>query len=90
MSVSDARLSPGWQETRQPGFLPSCGRLCDHAGAHRARRNGDFRAPNAIRFGFTPLYISERDVEAAVDILADIMTHNLWDAPEFKQKALVT
>ena len=51
---------------------------------------GDFRAPNAIRFGFTPLYISERDVEAAVDILADIMTHNLWDAPEFKQKALVT
>ncbi|MDO1580534.1 kynureninase [Rhizobium oryzicola] len=51
---------------------------------------GDFRAPNAIRFGFTPLYISERDVEGAVDILADIMTNNLWDAPEFKQKALVT
>lgn len=51
---------------------------------------GDFRAPNAIRFGFTPLYIAERDVLAAVDILADIMTNKLWDAPQFKQKALVT
>jgi kynureninase len=51
---------------------------------------GDFRAPNAIRFGFTPLYIGERDVLAAVDILADIMDNQLWDAPQFKQKALVT
>lgn len=51
---------------------------------------GDFRAPNAIRFGFTPLYISERDVVAAVDVLADIMDNQLWDAPQFKQKALVT
>ncbi len=51
---------------------------------------GDFRAPNAIRFGFTPLYIGEEDVLAAVDILADIMQNQLWDTPEYKQKALVT
>lgn len=51
---------------------------------------GDFRAPNAIRFGFTPLYISEREVIAAVDILSDIMTNRLWDQPQFKKKALVT
>lgn len=51
---------------------------------------GDFRAPDAIRFGFTPLYIDETDVIAAVDILADIMTNTLWDQPQFKQKALVT
>lgn len=51
---------------------------------------GDFRAPDAIRFGFTPLYIEEKDVIAAVDILADIMTNTLWDQPQFKQKALVT
>jgi kynureninase len=51
---------------------------------------GDFRAPNAIRFGFTPLYIGARDVIAAVDVLADIMDNRLWDVPEFKQKALVT
>ena len=51
---------------------------------------GDFRAPNAIRFGFTPLYIGERDVVSAVDVLADIMDNKLWDAPAFKQRGLVT
>lgn len=51
---------------------------------------GDFRAPNAMRFGFTPLYIDEGDVRSAVAILADIMDKRLWDAPEFKKKALVT
>lgn len=51
---------------------------------------GDFRAPNAIRFGFTPLYIGEAEVTAAVDILADIITNRLWDQPQFKKKALVT
>jgi kynureninase len=51
---------------------------------------GDFRAPNAIRFGFTPLYIGEREVVSAVDVLADIMDNRLWDAPEFKQRGLVT
>ncbi|MGK6315163.1 kynureninase [Neorhizobium sp. DT-125] len=51
---------------------------------------GDFRAPNAIRFGFTPLYIGEHDVIKAVDILEDIMTNRLWDTAEYKQRALVT
>ena len=51
---------------------------------------GDFRAPNAIRFGFTPLYIGERDVLKAVEILEDIMANRLWDAAEYRQRALVT
>ncbi|MFB9953444.1 kynureninase [Rhizobium puerariae] len=51
---------------------------------------GDFRAPDAIRFGFTPLYIGERDVLKAVDILDDIMANRLWDVPEYRQRALVT
>ncbi|KUJ79346.1 kynureninase [Ruegeria profundi] len=51
---------------------------------------GDFRAPNIMRFGFTPLYIDEQDVEGAVEILADIMNNRLWDAPEYKVQQRVT
>jgi kynureninase len=51
---------------------------------------GDFRAPDAIRFGFTPLYLGEHDVLGAVDILADIMTNRRWDQPQYRKKALVT
>ena len=51
---------------------------------------GDFRAPDNMRFGFTPLYIDESDVRAAVDILADVINNKLWDKPEYKQKARVT
>lgn len=51
---------------------------------------GDFRAPNIMRFGFTPLYIDESDVIAAVDILQRILAERLWDQPQFKQKGRVT
>ncbi|WP_171178376.1 kynureninase [Ruegeria sp. HKCCD8929] len=51
---------------------------------------GDFRAPDIMRFGFTPLYIDESDVQGAVDILADIMTNRLWDKPEYKIRQKVT
>jgi kynureninase len=51
---------------------------------------GDFRAPNIMRFGFTPLYIDECDVQAAVDILADVLDNRLWDTPEYHQKSRVT
>ncbi|PCH47400.1 MAG: kynureninase [Hyphomicrobiales bacterium] len=51
---------------------------------------GDFRAPNIMRFGFTPLYIDEHDVMLAVEKLANIMTGNKWDAPQFHQRQKVT
>ena len=51
---------------------------------------GDFRAPNIMRFGFTPLYLDEADVIQAVDILADILDNRLWDRPEYKTKSRVT
>lgn len=51
---------------------------------------GDFRAPNLIRFGFTPLYIDDDDVARAVDILADVLDKRLWDNPVYKAKGRVT
>ncbi|WP_170558531.1 kynureninase [Ruegeria atlantica] len=51
---------------------------------------GDFRAPDIMRFGFTPLYIDEQDVENAAEILTDIMQNRLWDAPEYKVRQHVT
>lgn len=51
---------------------------------------GDFRAPDIMRFGFTPLYLNEQDIDAAIEILANIMRDRLWDTPEFKQRKAVT
>ncbi|WP_171167275.1 kynureninase [Ruegeria sp. HKCCA0370] len=51
---------------------------------------GDFRAPDIMRFGFTPLYIDECDVERAVGIMADIMQNRLWDTPEYRVRQRVT
>lgn len=51
---------------------------------------GDFRAPDIIRCGFTPLFIDADDVAKAIAIVADIMQNQLWDRPEYKTRAKVT
>ena len=51
---------------------------------------GDFRAPDILRFGFTPLYLSLADVEQAADHLCDILRTSAWDRPEFHARAKVT
>ena len=51
---------------------------------------GDFRAPNVMRFGLTPLYIDEPDVMTAVDVIQDVFSNRLWDEPEYKTAHRVT
>ena len=51
---------------------------------------GDFRAPDIMRFGFTPLYLDEADVIAAVDVLERVIRDRLWDRPEFQTRSRVT
>ena len=51
---------------------------------------GDFRAPDIIRFGFTPLYLSFAEVKQAAAILQDILERRAWDAPEFHVRGAVT
>lgn len=51
---------------------------------------GDFRAPDILRFGFTPLYIGEAEVRGAVAVLRQVMDGGLWDRPDYHRKAAVT
>lgn len=51
---------------------------------------GDFRAPDIIRFGFTPLFIDQDEVDAAVAILSEVMAKSLWDSPAYKTRKKVT
>ncbi len=51
---------------------------------------GDFRAPDILRFGFTPLYTRYADAWLAAEILAEILATRAWDRPEFKSRKKVT
>ena len=51
---------------------------------------GDFRAPDLMRFGFTPLYIDVDQVRAAARTLCDVINFNLWDDPKYKTRQKVT
>ena len=51
---------------------------------------GDFRPPDLMRFGFTPLYTRFEDVWRAADILASILASREWDQPRFLERKTVT
>jgi kynureninase len=51
---------------------------------------GDFRAPDLMRFGFTPLYTRYEDAWRAADGLADILAKREWDQPRFLERKKVT
>ena len=51
---------------------------------------GDFRAPDVIRFGLTPLYLGFEDIWTGVDRLARIMAEESWRDPRFAVRGKVT
>jgi kynureninase len=51
---------------------------------------GDFRAPDIMRFGITPLYLRFADIIEAVERLRDICLTSAWDKPEYRERAAVT
>ena len=51
---------------------------------------GDFRAPDVIRFGLTPLYLGFEDIWQAVDRMAKILDTEAWRDPRFAVRGLVT
>ena len=51
---------------------------------------GDFRAPDVMRFGLTPLYLRYEDVYHAVRGLQEVMDTEAWRRPEYAQRLAVT
>jgi kynureninase len=69
---------------RHPNAYEICQALID-AGVV-----GDFRAPDVIRFGLTPLYLRFEDVWTAVEQCTEIMDRRSWDQPRFSARRKVT
>jgi kynureninase len=51
---------------------------------------GDYREPEVLRFGFTPLYTGYADVWDAAEALRRVLDEELWRAPEFQRRGAVT
>jgi kynureninase len=51
---------------------------------------GDFRAPDLMRFGLTPLYTGYADIWDAVAAIKAVMEAEEWRKPAFRQRAAVT
>ena len=51
---------------------------------------GDFRAPDVMRFGLTPLYLRYADIAQAVAVLETVLRTEAWRAPEYRVRQAVT
>lgn len=51
---------------------------------------GDFRAPDIMRFGFTPLYLDRDEIVRAAEILEDVIGNDLWKDQKYQIKSKVT
>ena len=51
---------------------------------------GDFRDPDILRLGLTPLYTSHADIARAARILGDIIASDRWRDPAFAVRNAVT
>ncbi len=51
---------------------------------------GDFRAPDIMRFGFTPLYLDEADVISAAEVMEEVIGQGVYLDPKYQVKSRVT
>ena len=51
---------------------------------------GDFRAPNIMRFGFTPLYLEQNDIVKAAEVIEMVVNQELWRDAKYQIRSRVT
>ena len=106
LSLTDNFIAVMEQRCASHGFSLSTTREHDRRGSQVSWRHemgypimqaiiangviGDFRAPDILRFGFTPLYLRYVDIWDAVSVIEDVMISHRWDQPQFHQRAAVT
>ena len=84
------RLAARSRSARQPGVVPVRPRVRGNAGLYRPWRDRRFPCADIMRFGITPLYIDEADIDRAATVIARIMEQRLWDDAAYRARAAVT
>ena len=84
LSPRDATSRGSHVSFRHPQAYAICQALIDRGVI------GDFRAPDALRLGFAPLYVGFADLWHAVDILRGILADGSWDDPRYHARNAVT
>ena len=51
---------------------------------------GDFRAPNIMRFGFTPLFLDDDDIRQAAALIERVTREELWRDAKYQTRSRVT
>ena len=51
---------------------------------------GDFRSPDILRFGITPLYIGDREIDTAIHAISEVLDRRLWDNERYRARRAVT
>ena len=50
----------------------------------------DFRTPDILRFGITPMYLRFQDIYKVVQLIKKVMETKAWDKPAYKIRAAIT
>ncbi len=84
-------VSPRWHEKRGSHISfrhPHAFQICQALIAGGVI--GDFRAPDVIRFGITPLYLCAEDLMHSVELCERILREETWRDPQFAVRQKVT